>query len=133
MQQLSPATPRRFLPTILCRILRPTFSPLEPDCYPTRTSPQIEMVLLTGNVGILCADWPSKAIFYCMWSSVGDGRREKSRKCDMVKESRRGKIPSYPFFFSLHSLSDVHVLVFMFGCSAFVHCKTQKQTNKYII
>lgn len=79
VQQLDPATPQRFLPTILCRILRPPFPPLEPDCYPMRTSLQIEMVLLTGNVGTLCFQsrpqrvltGPRRGYFYRVWSSVG--------------------------------------------------------------
>lgn len=54
VQQLDPATPKRFLPTILCRILRPPFPPLEPDCCPMHTSPQIEILLLTDDVGTLC-------------------------------------------------------------------------------
>lgn len=68
VQQLGPATPQRSLPTILRRILRPPFPPLEPDCYPTRTSPQIEMVQLTGNVGTLCFQSPRE----CWLALEGD-------------------------------------------------------------
>lgn len=39
------------------------------------------------------ADWPSKRIFLPCVSSVGWGRSEKRRQSDVVKESRRGKIP----------------------------------------
>lgn len=101
VRQSDPTTPQRSLPTILCRIVRPPFPPLEPDCYPTCTSPQIEMVLLTGNVGTLCfqsgapasADWPSKGLFLPCVEYCWTGRRERCRKCNMVKESKRGKFP----------------------------------------
>lgn len=73
VQLLGRASPQRFLPTIHS----PPFSPLEPDCYPTRTSPQIEMVLLTGDVGTLCFQSPEGELtglggvyFYRKWTSV---------------------------------------------------------------
>lgn len=127
VQHLDPATPQRSLPTMLCRILRPTFPPLEPDCYPTRTSPQIEMVLLTGNVGTLCFQsgprrvltGPRKGLFLPCVESCWIGRRETCRKCNMVKESNRGKFPLNTAVCRVCVslwVCAVHMLMFMCVC-----------------
>ena len=79
VQQLDPATPQKIPshnPLLHSEARR--FPPLEPDCYPTLTSLQIEMVLLTGNVGTLCFQsgprrvltGPRRGYFYRAWSSV---------------------------------------------------------------
>lgn len=143
VQQLDPATPQRSLPTMLCRILRLSFPQLEPDCYPTLTSPQIEMVLLTGNVGTLCfqsrapasADWPSKGLFLLCVEFCWIGSRERCRKCNMVKESmsqgEESSLFAQQFVMSVYHYECVVVYmlcvyVFLWVCMCTLHCNQMR-------
>lgn len=131
----------RSLPTMLCGILRPLFPPPpKPDCYPTRTSPQIATVLPNRRCGQpvfsdrapASADWPSDGAIFkilCVEFCWTGRRKERCRTCNMVKESRRGKFPlntavSCVCVSSWVCVCVVHTLLFMRVCGCVCVCYT---------
>lgn len=99
MQQLECATPKRFLPTILCCILRPPFPLLEPPLLPNAHISTNRNSATNRRCGHpvfseqaqKSANWPSNGLFLPCVEFRWTGREERCRKCNT--ESRRGKFP----------------------------------------